>query len=99
VDALVVVSVAAIPVVLRHLRERGLVAGVDLGFVGTEGSRPGWGDLLSPAITAIQVPGFDLGAAAARRLFARLRGDASPPQRQLLPSKLVIRESSPPRTV
>lgn len=94
-DALVVVSVAAVPVVLRELRLRGINVGTELGFVGTEGSRGGWSELLSPAITSIQVPGYDIGAAAARRLIERLRGDASPARRLEFPSDVVIRESTP----
>jgi LacI family transcriptional regulator len=93
-DALIVVSVAATPVVLRELRARGLAAGKDIGFVGTEGSRGAWGDLLNPAITAIRVPGYDLGWAAAERLVERLRGDTSAPHRIEFPSDIVIRGST-----
>jgi LacI family transcriptional regulator len=95
VDALVVVSVAATPVALRELRSRGINVGTELGFVGTEGSRGGWSDLMNPAITTIQVPGYDLGAAAARRLIERLRGDASPARKLEFSSDIVIRESTP----
>lgn len=94
-EAVIVVSVAATPEVLRLLRERGLRIGRDLGFVGTEGSRVGWGDLLEPAITAIRVPGYKLGTSAARRLIERLRGDVSPAVRIEFPSEIVVRDSTP----
>jgi LacI family transcriptional regulator len=98
-DALIVVSVAATPMALRHLRMHGIQVGRDLGFIGTEASRTTWGDLMSPAITAIQIPGYAIGAAAARRVIERLRGDTSPPQLLEFPSEIVIRESTPPRQI
>lgn len=94
-DAILVVSLSATPVALRALRLHGVSAGEDIGFIGTEGSRGGWNDLLTPAITAIQVPGYEIGAGAARRLIERLRGDASPARRLDFPSDVVIRESTP----
>lgn len=94
-DALVVVSVGVTPLVLRELRLLGVNPGIDLGIIGTEGSRGSWGDLLNPAITSIQIPGYEIGAAAARRLIERLRGDASPARVLEFPSDIVIRASTP----
>ena len=96
-DAMVVVSVAETPQVIRELHTHGVRPGHDLGFVGTEGSRGGWSDLLTPAITTIQVPGYDLGMAAARRLVERLRGDTTPPIHQAMTARLVVRGSTPPQ--
>ena len=94
-DALVVVNVAGTPLALRTLERRGISVGRDLGFIGTEPSLAEWGDLVSPKMSAIRVPGYEVGAAGVRRLIARIRGDSSPPQHHLLPSELVIRESTP----
>lgn len=96
-DALIVVSLAATPLALRSLGRRGIAIGRKLGFVGTEGSRGEWGDLLNPGLTAIRVPGYEIGAAGARRLLERLAGDTTAPQRLEFPSELVIRESTPGR--
>lgn len=94
-DALLVVSVAATPLVLRAWRRRGVALGRDLGLVGTEGSRGIWGDLVDPAITAIRIPGFEIGAAGARRLIERLEGNQAPPREVEFPAELTVRESTP----
>jgi len=94
-DAIVVVNVAGTPLALRALGRRGISVGRDVAFIGTEPSLAEWGDLVSPKMSAIRVPGYEIGAAGARRLIARIRGDSSPPQHHLFPSELVIRESTP----
>lgn len=94
-DAIAVVHVAGTPYVLRELQQRNFVIGRDIGFVGTEVSRSEWGDLVAPRMTALRVPGYEIGAEGARRLIARLRGDRSAPRRYEFPVELVIRESTP----
>ncbi|MPZ97404.1 MAG: LacI family transcriptional regulator, partial [Propionibacteriales bacterium] len=50
-------------------------------------------DLLDPAITVVAQDPAKLGEAAANLLFARIDGDSSPPQRVVLPTQLIVRES------
>ncbi|MFR9729617.1 LacI family DNA-binding transcriptional regulator [Saccharopolyspora sp. MS10] len=50
-------------------------------------------DLLVPPITVITYDVRELGASAARALYARLAGDASPPRRLVLPTRLLVRGS------
>jgi DNA-binding LacI/PurR family transcriptional regulator len=90
-----VAGVAATPLALKAIRRLEFSVPRDLGFVGTENSRSEYGDLLNPGMTAIRVPGYEIGAAGARRLLQRLRGDTSPPQRIDFPAELVIRDSTP----
>ncbi len=94
-DALIVMSVAATPLVLRCLTRNGVPVGSNMGFIGAEGSRGGWGDLITPQLTMIQVPGYEIGARGAKRLIERLQGDEAPPTQHSLPAKLVIRASTP----
>jgi LacI family transcriptional regulator len=58
-------------------------------------------DLLDPAVTVVAQDPSELGARAARRLFARIDGDASPPHRDVVRTRLIIRgsgELEPTRT-
>jgi LacI family transcriptional regulator len=53
-----------------------------------------WTRIVRPRVTVVAQPAYDIGATAARRLLARLAGDASPPQTLLLETSLVVREST-----
>ncbi|WP_431676735.1 LacI family DNA-binding transcriptional regulator [Kitasatospora sp. KL5] len=59
------------------------------------------GALLSPGLTVVAQDPEALGRTAARLLFDRLGGDASPPQRIELPTRLIVRGSGevPPTAV
>jgi LacI family transcriptional regulator len=94
-DALAVVHVAGTPVVLRELQRHRYTIGRDIGFLGTEVSTSDWGDLISPRMTSIRIPGYRIGAAGAERLIARLRGDQTPPRRYEFPAEVIVRESTP----
>lgn len=50
-------------------------------------------DLLSPAVTVVAQDPAAIGRIAARRLFARIDGDTSPPQMRLVPTALIRRGS------
>ena len=94
-DAFLVAGVAATPLTLRVLRRMGFQVPEDFGFVGIESRRSELGDLVYPGMTSIRIPGYEIGAAGARRLIERIRGDTSPPQKLDFPSELVIRQSTP----
>ena len=51
------------------------------------------GDLLEPGVTVIAQNPYEMGRVAAERVFARLDGDASPPQSVVIPSRLIPRGS------
>ena len=96
-DALVVVHTAGTPIALGELQRQGVEIGRDLGFVGTEVSHSEWGNVVTPKLTAIRIPGYAIGWAGAQRLIERLRGDASAPTQKIIHSELVIRQSTPAR--
>ncbi|WP_243792443.1 LacI family DNA-binding transcriptional regulator [Saccharopolyspora gloriosae] len=50
-------------------------------------------DLLDPPITVITYDVRELGASAARTVYARLAGDTTPPRRLVLPTRLLLRGS------
>lgn len=98
-DAIVVAHTAGTPYALEELQRQGFVIGKDIGFVGTEVSHSEWGKLLTPAITAIRIPGYAIGWAGAMRLIERMNEDDSKLQHMEIPSELVIRQSTPGRHV
>jgi LacI family transcriptional regulator len=59
-----------------------------LGFDDLE-----WTTIVRPTLSVIAQPAYDIGATAARRLLARLRGDDSPAQVLFLDTALIERES------
>jgi LacI family transcriptional regulator len=60
-----------------------------LGFDDLE-----WTTIVRPTLSVIAQPAYDMGAAAARRLLARLHGEDSPAQVLFLDTALVEREST-----
>ncbi len=50
-------------------------------------------DVLTPAVTVVRTYPERLAAVATERVFARLDGDQSPPERLIVPSELVVRGS------
>ena len=86
-------SIAAI----RVLKQAGLSHSVALiGMDDIELS-----DMIDPPLSIMRQNPVGMGRLAATRLFARLDGDDSPPQRMLVPTELVVRgsgEINPPPT-
>lgn len=78
---------------LRALREAGRRVPADVSIVGFD-DIPLAGHF-DPPLTTIRLPARDLGAAAGRALVERLAGRAVA-RRTLLPTELVIRESTAP---
>ncbi|GAB3560283.1 LacI family DNA-binding transcriptional regulator [Spelaeicoccus albus] len=81
--------------VLDELRRRKVAVGADVGLVMFDEAP--WAPLLSPAITVLTQPAYDIGAEAARLLVARIgapEGAPHGPKEIVLPTTLVVRESS-----
>jgi len=49
--------------------------------------------LIKPALTLVRQPGEEMGRLAAQMLFERLAGKKGPPQRIMLDTELIVRES------
>ncbi|MEH1017164.1 substrate-binding domain-containing protein [Micromonospora sp. CPCC 206060] len=65
--------------VLRMLRDRQLIPGLDVEVVVFDDAS--WTGLLTPAISVIHQPAYELGQAAGKLLLERLRSLASQPER------------------
>lgn len=81
---------------LSELARRQVSIPEQLSFVGFDDLEAA--ALLRPAITTVSRPMQEQGAEAMRLLRARLRGEHAPPQRLVLPTRLIVRGStaSPP---
>jgi LacI family transcriptional regulator len=66
----------------------------ELSFVGFDDLE--WTTLVQPALTVVAQPTYELGAAAARRLFARIEGDDTPSRVITLDTTFVVRGSTGP---
>lgn len=55
-----------------------------------------WTTIVRPPLTVVVQPVYELGAAAARRLLARLKGDESPPEVRTLATTFIVRSSTAP---
>jgi LacI family transcriptional regulator len=53
-------------------------------------------DRVTPPLTTVRVPHYELGATAARLMLEQLRGTDVPPRQLMLPPELVIRGSTAP---
>ena len=79
---------------LDALRSTSLVVPDDLAVVGFDGipaARQSW-----PRLTTVDVPSVDVGRRAVEMLMASVREGRIPPS-QVMPVRLVIGDSTPPR--
>jgi LacI family transcriptional regulator, kdg operon repressor len=70
----------------------GLTLPGDLGLVGFDELE--WSSLVSPGITTIAQPTYDIGVAVVRNLVARIEGAKVDPQRTIFTGTLIVRGSS-----
>jgi len=81
---------------LRVLRRRGVAIPAEMGIVGFDDGD--WAELLTPPLTAVVQPTYEIGTCAAQALFERIDqigGSAGDPAREIvLPLRLVVRGSS-----
>lgn len=77
--------------VIQAARDLGLAIPGDLAVTGFEDFA--WAGLVEPGLTVVHQPGEEMGRRAAQLLFERLGGKKGAPQRVILESKLIVRES------
>jgi LacI family transcriptional regulator len=78
---------------LDELRRRGLRIGQDLGFIMFDDTP--WAPLITPPVSVVAQPAYDIGAQAAGLLFRQIREPlAAVPQRITLSTTLIVRDSS-----
>ncbi|MEY9933878.1 DNA-binding LacI/PurR family transcriptional regulator [Catenulispora sp. GP43] len=79
---------------MRLLRERGIDVPHEVSVVGFDDTPTA--ALLTPALTTVRIFSSELGQRAARTLIGMLRGTKVAPVPAVLPSQLVVRESTAP---
>jgi LacI family transcriptional regulator len=77
--------------IMEAAHSLGLSVPEDIALAGFEDFR--WAGLVRPGLTVIRQPGEEMGRRAAQMLFERLAGKKGPPQRVMLDTELIIRES------
>ena len=77
--------------ILEAAYDLGLKVPEDVALAGFEDFR--WASLVKPGLTVVRQPGEEMGRRAAQMLFERLSGKKGPPQRVMLDTELIIRES------
>jgi LacI family transcriptional regulator len=77
---------------LTAIRARGLAIPRDIAIVGTDDVL--WTTLVTPPITVIAQPIYELGHQAAELLLTKLREEVTEPHRIRLRAELIVRESS-----
>jgi LacI family transcriptional regulator len=77
--------------IMEAAHDLGLSVPEDVALTGFEDFR--WAGLVKPGLTVVRQPGEEMGRRAAQMLFERLAGKQGPPQRVVLETELIIRES------
>jgi len=91
--ALFVCNVAMSMAALRAIFDAELRCPEDVALVSFDDTA--WFDLIRPRVSAVAQPSYDLGAAAAQMLLDRIAGRLPAfPQRTILKTELIVRESS-----
>lgn len=80
--------------VLLALRDVGLSCPDDVSVVGFDD--PAWASVIRPGLSVMAQPVYEMGAAAAHRLVARIRGEVSRPRTQVLSATWRERQSIAP---
>lgn len=75
----------------EYVRERGLSVPDELAIVAFDDAP--WAKLLTPSLTTVRQPAYEMGRRAARLLFDRIDSPTDAPVLVTLPPTLVIRES------
>ncbi|MCI2416141.1 LacI family transcriptional regulator [Saccharopolyspora sp. K220] len=73
-------------------REAGLRVPDDLAVVGFDDIDAA--ELVSPALTTVRNPAYELGATSGRRLLERIEGDTSEPTETVVSADLIVRDST-----
>jgi LacI family transcriptional regulator len=81
---------------LQCFRERGIRCPEDVSLLGFDDAE--WADLVSPPLTVVTQPMYEIGVAACERLLNRIGGEQRPAVHDRLPTVFVDRSSVAPPT-
>lgn len=77
---------------MRSLQEQDVVVGRDVAVVGFNNTF--LGSYVQPALTSVRVPIYELGQISVQMLTAQIYGSGIYPDHQMLPARLVVRDSA-----
>lgn len=77
--------------VIDACQELGLEIGSDLSLIGFDD--PGWARLLTPSLSVVSRPVYQLGAIAVRKLLQQISGEQLRPESLVLPTRIIERDS------
>jgi DNA-binding LacI/PurR family transcriptional regulator len=80
--------------VMILLRRMSMRIGRDVSLIGFDD--PKSASLLDPPLTAVQQPLDEMGARAYRRILQMINGESPSPRIELLPTSLIVRDSTGP---
>ncbi|MFC1959710.1 LacI family DNA-binding transcriptional regulator [Chloroflexota bacterium] len=80
--------------ILRAIQYAGLRIPEDISYIGMMTNKVA--ELVTPQVTAIRFPTYDMAYEATKKLVDRLQGDESPPLHSLVKSEIIVRESTGP---
>jgi LacI family transcriptional regulator len=82
--------------VLKAIRQAGLAVPDEISMVGFDDAD--WTSVVTPPVSVVAQPTYDLGRRAAELLIARLAGSETPPEVHMMPTTFLARDSvAPPR--
>jgi len=81
---------------MKALREYNLRIPEDIAVAGFDNLFPS--TLISPALTTIDVPNYEMGVCAVNELMRRINDPIAPPCQQKLETQMIVRASTSPRT-
>lgn len=94
VTGIIALTDAPLVGVFNALRERDISVPDEVSVVGIAVDRIA--ELLTPMLTAVRFPSYDMGFRAVSMLVERLQSDDDEPSQVILPPELVIRDSAGP---
>lgn len=76
---------------LQGIRELGLSCPDDVSLIGFDDTE--WADVVSPPLTVVAQPVYDIGVRAAQLLLARIHGESRRPIHERQPTQIIERQS------
>jgi len=77
---------------MQAIREHGLRVPEDFSVISILSSR--FAEMMTPPITAVDLPASEMGRIGTNLLIRRLEGDENSPTQLILPPRLIVRQST-----
>ena len=91
-DAIFAINDMAAVEIMHVMKKAGLKIPQDIAVIGFNNERIG--EFVEPSLSSIHLPAEEMGAAAAEMLLQRIKYPDHQPERRLIPSTLIVRDST-----